>query len=185
MKSVMRWGFFIAGLGILFLFLYYFFFPFWPLHPSFGWRYSHFGPKAFPFFPFLVLAVMFAAGFLIFNFLFRTKGPTVSKEGKWPFCPFCGNDLRQDEPTSEVSTEAVQSVRLKQRRRKMQPCRRHEESVILFSHQELGRKKALTLRRHLSQCERCRGYLDELDHVSHVIKSHYGSPSDLFLDIQW
>ena len=67
----------------------------------------------------------------------------------------------------------------------MQPCRRHEESVILFSHQELGRKKVVTLQRHLSQCDRCRGYLGELGHVSQVIKNHCKSPSDLFLDIQW
>ena len=67
----------------------------------------------------------------------------------------------------------------------MYPCRRYEESLILFSHQELGRKKAVTLQKHLSQCERCRGYLDELGNLFQVIENHYGSPSDLFLDIEW
>ena len=67
----------------------------------------------------------------------------------------------------------------------MNPCRRYEESIILFSHHELGRKKAVTLQKHLSQCEKCRGYLDELNHVFQVIGNHYGSSSDLFLDIQW
>jgi hypothetical protein len=113
MKNTMRWGFFFAGIGILFLFIYYFFFPFWPLHPSFGWRFHYFGPRLFPFFPFLALAVMFAVGFLFFNFLFRSKGSTVSKEGKWPFCPFCGNDLRRPEPISEVSAEAIRSEKSK------------------------------------------------------------------------
>jgi len=67
----------------------------------------------------------------------------------------------------------------------MNPCRRYEESVILLSHQELGRKKAVTLQKHLSQCERCRGYLVELDHIFQVIENHQRSFSDLFLDIQW
>jgi hypothetical protein len=67
----------------------------------------------------------------------------------------------------------------------MNQCPRYEESLILYSYQELGRKKVITLQKHLSQCERCRGYLGELDHVSQVIKNYYGSPSDLFLDIQW
>ena len=113
MKNTMRWGFFIAGIGILFLFLYYFFFPFWSFPPAIGWRYYHFGPRLFPFFPFLALAVMFVAGFLFFNFLFRTKGSTVSKDEKKSFCPFCGSDLRQAEPISEVSAEVVRSEKSK------------------------------------------------------------------------
>lgn len=66
----------------------------------------------------------------------------------------------------------------------MYPCRRYEESVILFLHQELGRKKAVTLQKHLSQCERCRAYLDELNHVFQIIENRSGSSPDLFLDIQ-
>jgi hypothetical protein len=67
----------------------------------------------------------------------------------------------------------------------MNPCPRYEESLILYSYQELGRKKVITLQKHLSQCERCRGYLDELGHVSQVIEKYNRSSSDLFLDIQW
>jgi len=67
----------------------------------------------------------------------------------------------------------------------MNPCRRYEESVILLSHQELGRKKAVTLQKHLSQCERCSGYLHELGNVFQVIEKHHRSSSDLYLDIQW
>ena len=67
----------------------------------------------------------------------------------------------------------------------MNPCRRYEESMILFSHQELGRKKAVTLQKHLFQCERCRGYLGELDHVFQIIKEQFQPTSNLFLDIQW
>ena len=115
MKNTIRWGFFLAGIGILFLFLYYFILPLWPFHPAIGWGHYHFGPRVFPFFPFLTLAVMFAAGFLILNFLFRTKGSTVSKEEKRSFCPFCGSDLRQAEPIPEVSAEAVRSDKPKQR----------------------------------------------------------------------
>jgi len=104
MKKVMRYGFFFVGIAILFLFLYYFILPFWPFHPAIGWRYYHFGPRLFPF---LGLAVMLAVGFLFFNFLFRSKGSTVSKGGKWTFCPFCGSNLRQAEPISEVSAETI------------------------------------------------------------------------------
>jgi len=53
----------------------------------------------------------------------------------------------------------------------MNPCRRYEESIILYSHQELGRKKVVTLQKHLSQCEKCRGYLDGLNHVFRIIET--------------
>jgi predicted anti-sigma-YlaC factor YlaD len=69
--------------------------------------------------------------------------------------------------------------------RKMNPCSRYEESLILYSHQELGRKKVVTLQKHLSQCERCRTYLDELNRVFQIIENQPGSSSDLFLDIPW
>jgi len=67
----------------------------------------------------------------------------------------------------------------------MNPCPRYEESLILFSYQALGRKKVVTLQKHVSQCGRCRGYLDKLGHVFQVIENHYRSSSDLFLDIEW
>jgi predicted anti-sigma-YlaC factor YlaD len=67
----------------------------------------------------------------------------------------------------------------------MNPCPRYEESLILYSYQELGRKKVVTLQKHLSQCEKCRGYLDELNHVFQIIENRSGSSPDLFLDIQW
>ena len=53
----------------------------------------------------------------------------------------------------------------------MNPCPRYEESLILYSHQELGRKKVVTLQKRLSQCEKCRGYLDELNHVSQIVEN--------------
>ena len=67
----------------------------------------------------------------------------------------------------------------------MNPCPRYEESLILFSYQELGRKKAVTLQKHLSQCERCSGYLHELGNVFQIIEKHFQPTSSLFLDIQW
>jgi hypothetical protein len=67
----------------------------------------------------------------------------------------------------------------------MNPCPRYEESLILYSHQELGRKKVVTLQKHVSQCVRCRTYLDELNHVSQIIKEQFYTTSDLVLDIQW
>ena len=66
----------------------------------------------------------------------------------------------------------------------MNPCPRYEESIILYSYQELGRKKVVTLQEYLSQCERCRGYLDELGHVFQIIENRYRFSSDLFLDIE-
>jgi hypothetical protein len=70
-------------------------------------------------------------------------------------------------------------------RGKMNPCRRYEKSLILYSHQELGRKKLITLQKHLSQCERCRGYLDELNRVCEIIETHHLPHWELFLDIPW
>jgi predicted anti-sigma-YlaC factor YlaD len=67
----------------------------------------------------------------------------------------------------------------------MNPCPRYEESLILYSYQELGRKKVVTLQKHLAQCERCRSYLDGLNHVSRIIENHFRSSPALFLDIQW
>ena len=66
----------------------------------------------------------------------------------------------------------------------MNPCRRYEELLILYCYQELGRKKVITLQRHLSQCKKCRGYLDELGHVFQVIETQFQPSSALFLDIQ-
>jgi hypothetical protein len=82
MKTFFRWGLIVLGVAVLIgiIYNYKFFFHIWPLYPFGGWRYYHFGPRVFPFFPFLTLAVMFAAGLLIFNFLFRSKRSTVSKE---------------------------------------------------------------------------------------------------------
>jgi hypothetical protein len=68
---------------------------------------------------------------------------------------------------------------------KMNPCRRYEESLILYSYQEIGRKKAVPLQKHLSQCERCRGYLNELGNVSRILEKQFQPTSPLFLDIQW
>jgi hypothetical protein len=68
---------------------------------------------------------------------------------------------------------------------KMSPCPRYEKSLILYSHQELGRKKVVSLHKHLSQCERCRGYLDELDRVFRIIESQDVPTCDLSLDVQW
>jgi hypothetical protein len=66
----------------------------------------------------------------------------------------------------------------------MNPRRRYEESLILYSHQEIGRKKAVTRQKHLSQCGRCQGYLNDLQQVSRIIERHHEFPSDLFLDIE-
>ena len=67
----------------------------------------------------------------------------------------------------------------------MNPCPRYEESIIFHSYHALGRKKVITLQKHLSQCERCRGYLDGWEHVLQVIQTHDAFHSDPFLDIQW
>jgi len=67
----------------------------------------------------------------------------------------------------------------------MNPCPKYEKSLILYSYQELGRKKVVTLQKHLSQCERCRGYLHELGHVFKIVEKHFEPTSSLFLDIQW
>ena len=67
----------------------------------------------------------------------------------------------------------------------MNPCPRYGESLILYSYQELERGKVVTLKKHLSHCEKCRGYLGELDHVFQIVEKNHQPPSDLFLDIQW
>lgn len=67
----------------------------------------------------------------------------------------------------------------------MNPCPKYEESLILHSHQDLGRKEVVTLKKHLSQRQRCRIDLDALSHVSQIIESHPEFCSNLFLDIEW
>ena len=66
----------------------------------------------------------------------------------------------------------------------MNPCRRYEKSLILYSYQEIGRRKVVSLQRHLGRCERCQGYLEGLGRVSQIIKSQYAPLSNLFLDIE-
>ncbi|MGB9629830.1 MAG: hypothetical protein ACPL6D_14335 [Thermodesulfobacteriota bacterium] len=66
----------------------------------------------------------------------------------------------------------------------MNPCPKYEKSLILYSYHELKGKKVITLQKHLSQCERCRGYLDELNRVSQIIERHHLPYYELFLDIQ-
>ncbi len=61
----------------------------------------------------------------------------------------------------------------------MNPCGRYEVPLTLFSHQEL-RGRAGALQKHLSQCEKCRGYLDELDHVFQIIEKQFQSTSAFF-----
>ncbi len=67
----------------------------------------------------------------------------------------------------------------------MNPCPRYEESLILYSYQELRGKKVITLLKHLSQCGRCQSYLDELKRVSQIFKEKFYIPNDLTLDIEW
>ena len=108
MKTVMRWGFFIAGLGILFLFVYYFFFPFWPLHPSFGWRFHYFDPRMWPVFPFFGMLILIVAGILIAKYFFQAlRDSSISKKDDLTFCPYCGKDLSQGKTISEVQAEKV------------------------------------------------------------------------------
>jgi hypothetical protein len=108
MKTVMRWGFFIAGLGILFLFVYYFFFPLWPLHSSFGWRYSHIGPRIWPVFPLFGVLILSLAGILIAKYFFQAlRDSSISKKDELAFCPYCGKDLKRGKTIPEVQAEKV------------------------------------------------------------------------------
>ena len=64
----------------------------------------------------------------------------------------------------------------------MNPCPRYEEALILYSYQEIGRRKSVFLQRHLSQCERCKSYLNGLEEVAHIISRQY--EPHLHLDIE-
>jgi hypothetical protein len=106
MKNTMRWGFFFAGIGILFLFIYYFFFPFWPLHPSFGWRFHYFGPRIWPISPLFGLLILFVAGILIAKYFFQAlRDASMPKKDELASCPYCGKDLRQGRAISEIQPE--------------------------------------------------------------------------------
>jgi len=95
MKNTVRWGFFIAGIGIIFLFFYYFLFPFWPLNSSLGWRVHSFGPRIWPVFPFFGILILFVAGLLIAKYFFQAlRDSSISKKDELTFCPYCGKDLR-------------------------------------------------------------------------------------------
>jgi len=108
MKNTIRWGFFLTGIGILFLFFYYFILPFWPLHPSSGWRYSHIGPRIWPAFPFFGMLILFAAGILIAKYFFQAlRDSSISKKDELSFCPYCGKDLKQGRAISEAQVEKL------------------------------------------------------------------------------
>jgi hypothetical protein len=108
MKNVMRWGFFLAGIAILFIFIHYFFFPFWPLHSSFGWRYSHFGLRMWPVLPFFGMLILFVAGILIAKYFFQAlRDSSISKKDESTFCPYCGKDLKQGRAISEAQVEKL------------------------------------------------------------------------------
>jgi hypothetical protein len=104
MKNTIRWGFFLAGIAILFLiFFHYFAPPFWPFHPSIGWRPYYFGPRTFPWVSFLGVLIAFIIGFALYKFLFPLSGSQPKKEEK--FCPFCGRDLQRSKSISEAHPE--------------------------------------------------------------------------------
>ena len=108
MKNVMRWGFFLAGIAILFIFIHYFFFPFWPLHSSFGWRYHYFGTRIWPALPLLGLLILSLAGILIAKYFFQAlRDSSMPKKDELASCPYCGKDLRQDRAISEVQPEKL------------------------------------------------------------------------------
>lgn len=71
------------------------------------------------------------------------------------------------------------------RRRKMNPWPRYEESIIFHAYQKLGRKKVITLKKHLSRCGRCRTYLNELNRVFRIIETYPEFSSNLSFDIEW
>ena len=92
----MRWGFFLAGIAILFIFFHYFIFPFGLFHSSLGWRYHYFGPRIWPVFPLFGLLILFVAGILIAKYFFQAlRDSSISKKDELTFCPYCGRDLRQ------------------------------------------------------------------------------------------
>jgi len=108
MKNTIRWGFFLAGIGILFLFFYYFILPFWSLHSSSGWRYSHIGPRMWPAFPFFGMLILIVAGILVAKYFFQAlRDPSISKKDELTLCPYCGKDLRQSKIIPEVQAEKL------------------------------------------------------------------------------
>ena len=108
MKNTVRWGFFFAGIGVLFLFIYYFFFPFWPLHPSFGWRVHSFGPRMWPVFPLFGIFIIFFAGILIAKYFFQVlRDLSMPRKDEQSFCPYCGKDLRQGRAISDVQPKRL------------------------------------------------------------------------------
>ena len=109
MKNTMRWGFFIAGIAILFwIFFHYFTLPFWPFNPSIGWRYHSFGPRMWPIFPFFGLFILFVAGILIAKYFFQAlRDSSMPRKDEQSFCPYCGKDLRQGRAISEAQVEKL------------------------------------------------------------------------------
>jgi hypothetical protein len=108
MKNAVRWGFFLAGIAILFIFIHYFFFPFWPVHSYFGWRVHSFGPRIWPVFPFFGMLILISAGILIAKCFFQAlRDSSISRKDELTFCPYCGKDLKQDKTIPEVQAEKV------------------------------------------------------------------------------
>jgi len=108
MKNTMRWGFFVAGIAILFIFFYYLVFPFWPIYPSMAWRTHYFGPRMWPVFPFFGMLILMVAGILIAKYFFQAlRDSSMPRKDERSFCPYCGKDLRQGKAIPEIKAEEL------------------------------------------------------------------------------
>jgi len=109
MKNAMRWGFFIAGIAILFwIFFHYFALPFRPFNPSIGWKVHYFGPRIWPVFPLVGLLILSVAGILIAKYFFQAlRESSMPRKDEQSFCPYCGKDLRKEEAIPEIKAEKL------------------------------------------------------------------------------
>jgi len=103
MKTFFRWGLIVAGIAVLVGIIYNhnFFFHISPLYPFGGLRFHYFGPRIWPAFPLFGLLILSVAGILIAKYFFEAlRDSSMPKKDELAFCPYCGRDLRNGEPTS-------------------------------------------------------------------------------------
>ena len=108
MKTFFRWGLVVAGIAVVVLIFYQFFFHFGPLYPFWGWRFHYFGPRIWPVFPLFGMLILFVAGILIAKYFFQAlRDSSISKKDELSFCPYCGKDLKQGRAISEAQVEKL------------------------------------------------------------------------------
>ena len=112
MKTSTRWILFLAGIGVLILCAHYILVPLWPSYPMTGWGSHRFGPRTFPWGPFIGFLPIFGVGLVLYKCLFPSSGSQSNKEED--SCPYCGREFERSESISGVRPEGLEREKVSQ-----------------------------------------------------------------------